>query len=94
VLVAAAAVLDEELGVIAVEEAITLLGEVTSGAFVEAVVIELVGVAKCSTAKEEVESVADDIMVGDEVGIGTVEEKTMLLECVDSCGFFGGSDIL
>jgi hypothetical protein len=93
VLAAAAAVFDEELRTIAVEEVTTLLGDNANGALVEEVVIELVGVARRSTAEEEVESVADDIIVDDEAGFGTVEEMARLLNCVASYGFFGGSGI-
>ena len=95
----AAAVLDEELGTDAVEGAIVLVANFASCTLVGEVVMELGGVARGSTAEEEVgagtmeevEGVADDTIANDNVETDTEEEKTMLLEWVASWAMVSGS---
>jgi hypothetical protein len=102
VLVAAAALLDEDLGTGALEETIMPLGEVARGLVVEDDFVKLTVVDKSLPAEEGVTAgtleeagcLAADIALDVEAGIRAVEEANMLLSCVTACVFFGGSDIL
>ena len=94
--------LAEALGTADVYDAIMLLVGAASGMSVKEARVVLAYVAKSATTGEErgietmveAESVAGGIIVDGEVGINNVEDKTMLLECVASCGLVEGSDIL
>ena len=87
VLVAAAALLDEDLGTDALEETIMALGEVASGPVVEDDFVKLAVVGKSLTPEEgvtagmlkEASCVAADIALNVEVGVRAVEEANMLL---------------
>ena len=101
-LVAATALLDEDLGTDTLAETIMPLGEVASGLVVEDVFVKDAVVDRSLTAEEGVRAgtveeagcVAEDVTLDVEVGIRAVEETNMLLKCVTTCGFFGGSNIL
>jgi hypothetical protein len=102
VLVAATELLDEDLGTDTLGETIMALGEVAWGPVVEDFFVKLAVGDKSLTAEEgvgagtveEAGSIAGDIALDVEIGIGAIEEMNMLLECVTACVFFGGSDIL
>lgn len=102
VLVAAAALLDEDLGTDTLGETIMPLGEAVSGPVVEDVFVKLAVVDKSLRAEEglragtvkEAGCVAEDIALDVDVGIRAVEETNMLLECATACVSFGSSDIL
>jgi hypothetical protein len=90
VLVAAAALLDEDLWADNVEETIMSVGDVGSGTVVEEVFIELAVVDKSLRAEEGVRAgtvgeaccVVEYTALDVEVGIRAVEGTNMLLECV------------
>jgi hypothetical protein len=88
----AAAVLDEAVGTLTLEEGIMLVASVARGELVEEVNVELDGAAKSSTAGEEieiemlveVESAAEVGLVYDDAGLEIAEEESVVLEYVAS----------
>jgi hypothetical protein len=88
----AAAVLDEAVGTLTVEEGIMLVASIARGELVEEVNVELDGAAKSSTAGEEIEiemlvKVESAVEVGllyDDAGLEIAEEESVVLEYVAS----------